>query len=72
MNFLTDKPRSGRPHKSTAKHIHIDKMIKRKSIADVKKTAIFLENNKKKIFVNWNTISRSKGYKTYRMLVHKN
>lgn len=36
-NSLVDKPRSGRPRKTTKR---MDKMIKRKSISDVKKTAI--------------------------------
>lgn len=36
-NSLVDKPRSGRPRKTTKR---VDKMIKRKSVADVKKTAM--------------------------------
>lgn len=57
-NSLADKPRGGRPRKTTKR---VDKMIKRKSIADVKKIAINISRELREenlAGVSRNTVSR--------------
>lgn len=57
-NSLIDKPRSGKPRKTTKR---VDKIIKTKSIADVKKTAVDISRELREEYladVSRSTISR--------------